>query len=142
MIVTDFFSGLPQGAKPPPLTMVNSGASKVTRNTATVQPLSQVSSPSNSVTAMSGNAALNATRTSSFAAALRKLANQAKEPGNCSPPPPPVCPPPPPVLTLCACPQPMLFLLLPCVPACLPASTTVLHPAPKNTIFNNCHLIT
>ncbi|XP_014770320.1 genetic suppressor element 1 isoform X2 [Octopus bimaculoides] len=74
-------AGLPQGAKPPPLTMVNSGASKVTRNTATVQPLSQVSSsPSNSVTSISGNAALNATRTSSFAAALRKLANQAKDP--------------------------------------------------------------
>jgi len=73
-------TGLGQGSKPPPLTMISPGGAKLSRNTATVPPLNQVS-PSNGVTSIGANAALNATRTSSFAAALRKLAHQAKDPG-------------------------------------------------------------
>lgn len=74
--------GLQPGAKPPPLTtMMNPTASKLSRNTATVPPLNQVS-PSNGVTSVSTSASMNATRTASFAAALRKLAHQAKDPGN------------------------------------------------------------
>ncbi|XP_033755222.1 genetic suppressor element 1-like isoform X2 [Pecten maximus] len=70
---------LGQGSKPPPLTMISPAGAKLSRNTATVPPLNQVS-PSNGVTSIGANAALNATRTSSFAAALRKLAHQAKDP--------------------------------------------------------------
>lgn len=70
-----YVAGMGQGSKPPPLTMV-SPAGKLSRTTATVPPLSQVS-PSSSVTSIGNNAAMNATRTSSFAAALRKLAKQA-----------------------------------------------------------------
>uniref|UniRef100_T1J0M0 Genetic suppressor element-like domain-containing protein n=1 Tax=Strigamia maritima TaxID=126957 RepID=T1J0M0_STRMM len=73
--------GLPHGSKPPPLTMLpGSGHKSITRTTATVPPLSQVSPNNSIVTSMSNNPALNATRTSSFAAALRKLAKQATEP--------------------------------------------------------------
>ncbi|KAJ8302757.1 hypothetical protein KUTeg_019153 [Tegillarca granosa] len=70
--------GLPPGSKPPPLTMISPAASKLSRNTATVPPLNQVS-PSNGVNSVAASSALNASRTSSFAAALRKLA-QAKDP--------------------------------------------------------------
>ncbi|XP_060080641.1 genetic suppressor element 1-like isoform X2 [Ylistrum balloti] len=72
-------NSLGQGSKPPPLTMISPAGAKLSRNTATVPPLNQVS-PSNGVTSIGANAALNATRTSSFAAALRKLAHQAKDP--------------------------------------------------------------
>lgn len=72
------FSGTGQNVKPPPLNMLS--GSKLSRNTATVPPLNQTS-PSNGLTSNNSNAALNATRTSSFAAALRKLAHQAKDPG-------------------------------------------------------------
>ena len=72
------FLGTGQNVKPPPLNML--GGSKLPRNTATVPPLNQTS-PSNGLNSVSSNAALNATRTSSFAAALRKLAHQAKDPG-------------------------------------------------------------
>ncbi|XP_061197661.1 uncharacterized protein LOC133205798 [Saccostrea echinata] len=78
-------SGLQPGAKPPPLTtMMSPAASKLSRNTATVPPLNQVS-PSNGVTSVSASAAMNATRTASFAAALRKLAHQAKDPEDPAP---------------------------------------------------------
>ncbi|XP_076111711.1 uncharacterized protein LOC143079965 [Mytilus galloprovincialis] len=70
-------TGTGQNVKPPPLNMLS--GSKLSRNTATVPPLNQ-SSPSNGLTSNNSNAALNATRTSSFAAALRKLAHQAKDP--------------------------------------------------------------
>lgn len=53
---------------------------KQARNTATVSPLHHVTSPTNGVNSLGGSAAMNASRTSSFAAALRKLANQAKDP--------------------------------------------------------------
>jgi hypothetical protein len=56
-----------------------SPSGKMTPKTATVPPLSQAS-PSNGLTSSGSSAALNATRTSSFAAALRKLAHQAKDP--------------------------------------------------------------
>ncbi|ESO82761.1 hypothetical protein LOTGIDRAFT_229786 [Lottia gigantea] len=72
---------LVQGNKPPPLTMLSPAGSKVARNTATVPPLNQVS-PSNGLNSVTSNSALNATRTSSFAAALRKLAYQAKDPAD------------------------------------------------------------
>ena len=72
------FLGTGQNVKPPPLNMLS--GTKLSRNTATVPPLNQTS-PSNGLTSISSNAALNATRTSSFAAALRKLAHQAKDPG-------------------------------------------------------------
>ena len=76
-----FFAGLQPGAKPPSIsTMMSPAASKLSRNTATVPPLNQVS-PSNGVTSVSASAAMSATRTASFAAALRKLAHQAKDPG-------------------------------------------------------------
>ncbi|XP_021379248.1 genetic suppressor element 1-like isoform X2 [Mizuhopecten yessoensis] len=86
---TDNSTSLGQGSKPPPLTMISPAGAKLSRNTATVPPLNQVS-PSNGVTSIGANAALNATRTSSFAAALRKLAHQAKDPeeGNSSKHPP------------------------------------------------------
>lgn len=72
--------GLAQGTKPPVLSMMSPATSgKMTPKMATVPPLSQ-GSPSNGLTASGGNSALNATRTSSFAAALRKLAHQAKDP--------------------------------------------------------------
>ncbi|KAK3086519.1 hypothetical protein FSP39_019526 [Pinctada imbricata] len=64
--------------------MMNPASGKVPRNTATVPPLNQVS-PSNGVNSIGANAALNATRTSSFAAALRKLAHQAKDPEDGTP---------------------------------------------------------
>ncbi|KAK3580302.1 hypothetical protein CHS0354_003535 [Potamilus streckersoni] len=74
-------SGLPPGSKPPPLNMMSPAGSKIQRNTATVSPLHQVStSPTNGVTSLGASAALNAARTSSFAAALRKLAHQVKDP--------------------------------------------------------------
>ncbi|XP_063951742.1 genetic suppressor element 1-like [Lytechinus pictus] len=77
---------LPPGPsnKPPPLTVVSSANSKANRTTATVTPFSQSAS---TVTVTSGNGgagtnqALAATRTSSFAAALRKLAKQANDNG-------------------------------------------------------------
>lgn len=71
------FPGTGSNVKPPPLNMLS--GSKLPRNTATVPPLNQ-SSPSNGLNSISSSAALNATRTSSFAAALRKLAHQAKDP--------------------------------------------------------------
>ncbi|XP_053402473.1 genetic suppressor element 1-like isoform X2 [Mercenaria mercenaria] len=70
----------PLGSKPPPLNMMSPAGSKHQRNTATVSPLHHVTSPTNGVTSLGGSASLNASRTSSFAAALRKLANQAKDP--------------------------------------------------------------
>ncbi|KAL3858991.1 hypothetical protein ACJMK2_009235 [Sinanodonta woodiana] len=74
-------AGLPPGSKPPPLNMISPAGSKIQRNTATVSPLHQVStSPTNGVTSLGTSAALNAARTSSFAAALRKLAHQVKDP--------------------------------------------------------------
>ncbi len=80
-IFVDFyvFLGLPQGSKPPPLTMV-SPAVKAARTTATVQPLSQGLSSSN-VMSQGSNTAMSATRASSFAAALQKLAIQAGDIG-------------------------------------------------------------
>lgn len=73
--------GLGQVTKPPALSMLSPATSgKLTPKTATVPPLSQAS-PSNGLTpGGSSSAALSATRTSSFAAALRKLAHQAKDP--------------------------------------------------------------
>lgn len=70
-----YFSGLPPGSKPPPLTMLSPAGSKIARTTATVPPLSQTSP-----TPAGANSAMNATRASSFAAALRKLAKQAGDP--------------------------------------------------------------
>ncbi|KAL4234326.1 hypothetical protein ACF0H5_005977 [Mactra antiquata] len=70
----------PLGSKPPPLNMISPAGSKHQRNTATVSPLHHVTSPTNGVNSLGANASLNASRTSSFAAALRKLANQAKDP--------------------------------------------------------------
>ncbi|KAK7498098.1 hypothetical protein BaRGS_00010686, partial [Batillaria attramentaria] len=70
---------LGQGSKPPALNMLSPASGKMTPKTATVPPLSQAS-PSNGLTSGGSNSALNATRTSSFAAALRKLAYQAKDP--------------------------------------------------------------
>ena len=76
MLNSLILAGVPApGTKPPPLTMVNS----INRTTATVPPLNQVS-PSRGITSVGGaNAsALSATPgSSSFAAALRKLAKQA-----------------------------------------------------------------
>ena len=76
---SSLFSG-PLGSKPPPLNMMSPANAKQARNTATVSPLHHVTSPTNGVNSLGSNAALNASRTSSFAAALRKLANQAKDP--------------------------------------------------------------
>ena len=59
--------------------MMSPAGAKLQRNTATVSPLDHVTSPTNGVTSVGASAALNASRTSSFAAALRKLANQAKD---------------------------------------------------------------
>ncbi|XP_052233715.1 genetic suppressor element 1-like isoform X2 [Dreissena polymorpha] len=74
------------GSKAPPLNLMNSPGSKGARNTATVSPLHHVTSPSNGVSSVGSNAALNMSRSqSSFAAALRKLANQAKDPPEDSP---------------------------------------------------------
>lgn len=82
MSLCNIFVGLQPGAKPPSIsTMMSPAASKLSRNTATVPPLNQVS-PSNGVTSVSASSAMSATRTASFAAALRKLAHQAKDPGN------------------------------------------------------------
>ncbi|XP_070187100.1 genetic suppressor element 1-like isoform X2 [Littorina saxatilis] len=75
----DSNTGLGQGSKPPALSMLSPASGKMTPKTATVPPLSQ-GSPSNGLSAVGSNTALNATRTSSFAAALRKLAHQAKDP--------------------------------------------------------------
>ena len=66
-------SGLPQGPKPPPLSMLSPATSKVNRTTATVQPLTTDSPVS------SGSTINAAARQSSFAAALRKLAKQATD---------------------------------------------------------------
>ena len=71
-------SGLPTAGKPPPLNMV-SPVAKIQRTTATVPPMNQVS-PSSSITSVNSNNAMSATRASSFAAALRKLAKQAGDP--------------------------------------------------------------
>ena len=68
-----------QAGSKPPLSMMSPAGNKLQRNTATVSPLDHVTSPTNGVTSIGANAALNASRTSSFAAALRKLANQAKD---------------------------------------------------------------
>lgn len=75
----------PPGTKPPPLTIVSSASGRANRTTATVTPFSQ--SAANSITVTSGISAnaLAATRTSSFAAALRKLAKQANENDEISP---------------------------------------------------------
>ena len=73
------FPGGPAGSKPPSLNMISPAGAKLQRTTATVSPLHHVTSPTNGVTSVGANAALNASRTSSFAAALRKLANQAKD---------------------------------------------------------------
>ncbi|XP_033113112.1 genetic suppressor element 1-like [Anneissia japonica] len=66
--------------KPPPLTVVPVSSNKPTRTTATVTPLSQSAS---TMTVTSGNSssnnAMSTTRTSSFAAALRKLAKKATD---------------------------------------------------------------
>ena len=70
-------AGLPPGSKPPPLTMLSPVGNKVGRNTATVPPLNQTS-PSGGNGGQ--NQAMSATRASSFAAALRKLAKQAGDP--------------------------------------------------------------
>ena len=70
--------GLPTAGKPPPLNMV-SPVAKIQRTTATVPPMNQVS-PSSSITSVNSNNAMSATRASSFAAALRKLAKQAGDP--------------------------------------------------------------
>ncbi|XP_071784922.1 uncharacterized protein [Asterias amurensis] len=69
------------GAKPPPLTVVSAGGSKTTRTTATVTPLNQSASTVTVTSANSTNHAMAATRTSSFAAALRKLAKHANDNG-------------------------------------------------------------
>ncbi|XP_022083882.1 genetic suppressor element 1-like isoform X3 [Acanthaster planci] len=69
------------GAKPPPLTVVTSSSSKATRTTATVNPLNQSASTVTVTSANSTNHAMAATRTSSFAAALRKLAKHANDNG-------------------------------------------------------------
>ncbi len=69
------------GAKPPPLTVVTAGGSKTTRTTATVTPLNQSASTVTVTSANSTNHAMAATRTSSFAAALRKLAKHANDNG-------------------------------------------------------------
>ncbi|XP_014679104.1 PREDICTED: genetic suppressor element 1-like [Priapulus caudatus] len=71
--------GGPPNNKAASLAMM-SAPQRPTRTTATVPPLSQ-GSPS-CVTAVSNNSAINATRTSSFAAALRKLAKQAIDPAD------------------------------------------------------------
>ncbi|XP_038076634.1 genetic suppressor element 1-like isoform X2 [Patiria miniata] len=76
------FPGAPShGAKPPPLTVVTSSGSKATRTTATVNPLNQSASTVTVTSANSTNHAMAATRTSSFAAALRKLAKHANDNG-------------------------------------------------------------
>ncbi|XP_074646491.1 uncharacterized protein LOC141902586 isoform X2 [Tubulanus polymorphus] len=72
-------AGQSHGYKPPPLAGMVNNSSKISRTTATVPPLSQVS-PSNS--GMNSNNAISATRASSFAAALRKLAKQASDPND------------------------------------------------------------
>ncbi|XP_035214990.1 genetic suppressor element 1-like isoform X2 [Stegodyphus dumicola] len=77
-------TGLPHGCKPPPLTMQHPcNTPQKPRTMAAVSPLHQVVPPPqpNIPSYEGGNLAFNATsRTSSFAAALRKLAKQAVDP--------------------------------------------------------------
>ena len=73
-------AGVGSATKPPVLSMLSPAASgKLTPKTAAMPPMTQAS-PSNGLSSASAASALNAARTSSFAAALRKLAHQAKDP--------------------------------------------------------------